>query len=160
MLARMARAPLTSGRSPTVAVSSTQKALRVPVARLRELVRFVARRRRVRLTYVEVEVVSARAIAALNRRYLSHRGATDVISFDLSDRDSVGLVGLIVVCADLAVREAPRHSQRPTHELMRYVIHGLLHLMGCKDKTPVDRQAMHEAETGLLEAFLARRRSR
>ena len=156
MLAAMGR------ELPETTISSTQRALRVPRRQIVALIDAVARAEDVVLDHVDVAVVSAEQIARVNRRHLAHRGPTDVLSFDLSGDEDAGLAAQIVVCADLAVREGPKHGHRPQHELLLYVVHGLLHLMGYDDATDAVAAVMRHRQEQLLTDFLAawRRRKR
>ncbi|MHC4985603.1 MAG: rRNA maturation RNase YbeY [Planctomycetota bacterium] len=150
-------------RSPAkITISSTQHALRVPRRQIAALVDAVARAEDVILDHVDIAVVSADQIARINRQHLSHRGPTDVISFDLSGDEDAGVVAQLIVCADLAVREGPKHGHRPQHELLLYVVHGLLHVMGYDDVSDPLAAAMRRRQEELLTGFLAawRRRRR
>src|SRR5207237_6920915 len=70
-------------------------------------------------------------IAALNRRHLRHRGATDVISFRLAPETPRGpLIGDIYVAPDVARRNAAAHGSSLREELTRLVVHGVLHVLG------------------------------
>lgn len=138
---------------PTVAITSTQSAVRVPRKRIVELVGLLARQEDARLTHVDIAVVAAAEMAELNRRYLNHVGATDVLSFDMSDEHTDGLIAQIVVCGDIAAAEGPNHDNSAARELLLYVTHGLLHLMGYDDTTPPLAAKMHaRAEQILAEA--------
>lgn len=138
---------------PTVAVTSTQRRLRVPRGRIESLAAFVARRQRRRIDHLDVAVVGAARMARLNAEHLGHAGPTDVLSFDLGAGPSGGLCAQIVVCSDVAVRQARRRGHSPEKELLLYITHGLLHAMGYDDQTPADARAMHAREDELLEAF-------
>jgi len=142
---------------PVVRISSHQSALRVPRKRIAELIAFVVRRERAAVAEVNVAAVTGRRIAALNRRWLGRRGTTDVMSFDLSGPGEPGVVAEIIVCGDAAAREGRRRGgvQR---ELLLYVAHGLLHLLGYDDTTPRAAARMHARQKELLEAFLRRQR--
>ncbi|HUS90688.1 MAG TPA: rRNA maturation RNase YbeY [Phycisphaerae bacterium] len=146
--------------SPVVSVSSSQRAVRVPRKRIAELVAFVARAERAPAAQVDVAVVGAEEIASLNRRYLRHAGPTDVLSFDLSAPGDEELTAQVVVCGPVAVAEAAARHLRPQHELMLYVVHGLLHLLGHDDGTACDAERMHAREEELLGEFLAHCRRR
>ena len=140
---------------PAVRICSTQKTLRVPRLKITDLVAFVARCEEVPLGEVDVAVVGSAEMARLNAQYLARAGATDVLSFDLSESDSSGgpLSAQIVVCADLAVAEAAKRKLTPRGELLLYVVHGLLHLMGYDDTTADAADKMHAREAELLAAF-------
>jgi rRNA maturation RNase YbeY len=115
---------------------------------------------------VDIAVVGLRKVAALNRRFLRRRGATDVLAFNLGPsplrrgraaqpraafrpraqgRVAVphkAFVGQIVVCADVARREARRRGIRAEDELALYVAHGTLHLLGERDHDEEGRERM------------------
>ena len=155
-----------------MAVSSSQRAVRVMPRRLAALAEFVARKEGVRLRAIDLAVVGRREIVALNRRWLGHDRPTDVLSFDLSDAgrpgartggrraDSTrasgeGLCAQIVVCGEVAAKQARRLGLPPQQELMLYVVHGLLHLMGYDDQAARAAARMHAREEELLRAFLS-----
>jgi probable rRNA maturation factor len=141
-------------QKPLVIVSSSQKAMRVPRRRIAKLVEFVARAEGSRVSQVDIAVMDSRKVAQINRQYLHHAGDTDVITFDLSDNTQPGIVAQIVVCGDVAVREAKARNIPASRELLLYVAHGLLHLMGYEDQSVRGRAAMHARQDELLDEFL------
>ncbi len=141
-------------------ISSSQQAIRVPRKRLAELVNFVTVSESAYLRRVDLAVVGAEEMAELNRRYLRHAGATDVLSFDVSGPGEQGRVLQVIVCGPVAVAEAERRGLRPQHELMLYVIHGLLHQLGYDDADPQDAERMSARQVELLGQFRERCRRR
>ena len=80
---------------------------------------------------LSITFVGRAAISRLNRRYLGHEGATDVISFGLDrigKRDAV--LGDIYICVDVARENARRQRIPAGEELLRLVVHGTLHIVG------------------------------
>jgi len=142
----------------TVNISSSQKAIRVPRKKIAALVALVSAAESADLDEVDIAIVTARRIAALNRRYLRHRGATDVLSFDLSQPGG-GIAVQLIVCGELAVREARARGLGPQRELMLYVLHGLLHVLGYDDTTPQAAEEMRTRQEELLEGFYRDRRT-
>ncbi len=142
--------------SPKVAISSAQKAIRVPRKRIAELVAFVAQADRCRVADVDIAVVDSAKMAELNRRYLRCAGATDVLSFDLSEAPKIGLSVQLIVCGDLAATEAATRGLTPARELMLYIVHGLLHVMGYEDQSVRGSVRMQARQEELLDQFLAR----
>jgi probable rRNA maturation factor len=101
---------------------------------------------------LNIAVVDDRRIARLHEEYLGDSRPTDVLTFDLRDDErSEAIEGEIVVSADTARREADRRGLDASEELIRYVIHGVLHLLGMDDKRPADRQRMRREETRILK---------
>lgn len=107
-------------------------------------------------------LLSARAMAQLNESFLRHAGTTDVITFDYTDRSKnsgspqAALSGEIVVCVDEAIMQARRFRTSWKLELLRYAIHGGLHLLGYDDKCAHERRQMKREEDRLL-AKMARK---
>lgn len=94
---------------------------------------------------ISVAVVDDPTIHQLNVEYLNHDYPTDVLSFPLTGGDDF-LAGEVIVSSDTATREAPRHQLTPEQELVLYVIHGTLHLVGYDDKQPASRVTMRQQE--------------
>ena len=105
--------------------------VRVPLARrqVAEISRMVLRAEKVRRARLSIAFVDNERITKLNREHLGHRGATDVISFALSDA-SEGLVGDIYIAPDVARRNAAEQGSPVRDELRRLVVHGVLHVIG------------------------------
>ncbi|MBU0491085.1 MAG: rRNA maturation RNase YbeY [Chloroflexi bacterium] len=95
-------------------------------------------------------VVDDARIQALNRDYMGHDYATDVIAFGLEDAatdfatppDGVRYLGDVVVSYPRAVAQAQEQGHAPARELACLVAHGVLHLLGHDDATPDERTAM------------------
>lgn len=76
---------------------------------------------------ISVTFLDDAAITSLNERWLDHEGATDVISFGLG---SGPLVADVYVSVETARRNATRFGVGPREELLRLVVHGVLHAAG------------------------------
>ena len=135
--------------------------------RLRSVVEIVLRDAGIAAAEVSIAIVDDAAIWELNRRYLNHDFATDVLSFRLDDSTHhQRLDGEIVVSADTAERNAQKYGWTMEDELVLYILHGALHLVGHDDANESQRHKMREAEVrylarldqrlGALHAQLAR----
>lgn len=103
---------------------------------------------------VSIAIVDDPTIHRLNVEYLQHDYATDVLSFVLDANSKTGfLSGEIIVSADTAAREAREHSVDAKDELMLYIIHGMLHLVGLDDKEESKRNQMRAAEWHYTDKF-------
>ena len=99
------------------------------------------------LAEVEVAVVSDAVIARVHLEFMGIAGATDVITFDH---------GELVISAQTAASRAKEHGHSVEEELALYVVHGLLHLNGYDDTTPVARRAMHAVQNRVWRALRKR----
>lgn len=143
--------------APEITISNRQERLAIAESSLRRLVEFVLASERRDIESVDVAVVDAEEIESLNRRYLGHPGPTDVLSFDLAEADARGISAQIIVCSEVALAEAPRHNLSPDEELMLYVIHGLLHLVGYDDAEAGQAERMKSRQEELLAKFVSMR---
>jgi len=116
--------------SLAVSVSKERVASPVSDARLAEAARIALRAGKVSHAMISITLVTGARIAALNAKHLRHRGPTDVISFGFS-RDKGGPVVADIYIAPAVAREnARRLGVGVREELIRLVIHGVLHALG------------------------------
>ena len=100
-------------------------------ARTRDLVELTMSAEKVRDAMISVAFVGTKAIAALNRTYLGHKGPTDVISFGMRrDESASAVIGDIYICPEIASRNAKRLKISARREIERLVVHGCLHVAG------------------------------
>ncbi len=98
-----------------------------------------------------VYLVEADEITRLNKTFLRHGGVTDVITFTYLSSPSLEVIqGEIFICTSEAVRQGRRFRTDWTTELVRYLVHGVLHLQGYDDLKPVPRRKMKNEENRLV----------
>jgi probable rRNA maturation factor len=98
-----------------------------------------------------IYLVGVPRITELNETWLKHQGRTDVITFDYRDPTAPEtLAGEIFICVDEAIAQARRFRTSWQTELVRYAVHGILHLSGYDDQKAGDRVRMKQAENRLL----------
>ena len=88
-------------------------------------------------------------LLTLNQQYLNHDTFTDIITFDHSEH-SENLEADIYISIDRVRENAHSLNKNFTDELHRVIIHGLLHLVGLKDKTEADIEEMRKKEDACL----------
>jgi probable rRNA maturation factor len=120
-------------------------------ARIRDLVRFVCSRFRLRRALVDLSITDNPGIRRVNRRFFASSAVTDCISFDLTDPSEPGRCFSIVVNAELARRQARLRGHSARAELALYIVHGMLHQLGFDDLTVATAKRMHREEDRLLE---------
>lgn len=101
---------------------------------------------------LSIALVDDASIRRLNNQYLQHDYATDVISFVI-DATEDSIVGQLIVSTETAQRVANRIGIPMEHELMLYVIHGTLHLVGLDDMDESSAAKMRAAEADYLGRF-------
>lgn len=94
-------------------------------------------------------------LLGINRDFLQHDYYTDIITFDLSASSKAPLEAELYISVDRVKENATTLGQPFYRELHRVIFHGLLHLLGYKDKQKKDQALMRKMEERLLgEYFL------
>ncbi len=103
---------------------------------------------------IAIHFVGDPEIIRLNATYLRHAGSTDVITFDYHDPGlPQRLHAEIFLCVDEAQRQARKFRVHWTDELVRYAVHGILHLCDYDDQSKARRRKMKAAENRLLRSL-------
>ena len=116
-----------------IVVESSAPGQRAPLSapRVEALVSLTLRKEGVRNAVMSVTFLTMRAMATMNRTQLGHRGATDIITFELTRPvDSAPVTGDLYICTDIARANATAWGVPVREELARLVIHGTLHSLG------------------------------
>jgi len=164
-------------RERSLALSNRQRLCRVDLRLLRQIAQALLREAWPDGGFdLAIHIVAAPEITRLNETFLQHKGSTDVITFDYSEnvgqasrlplrkraasagldsRDACPtlLHGEIYVCVDEALSQACRFRATWQSELVRYVVHGVLHLLGYDDQETSARRKMKRAEDALVRTL-------
>ena len=137
---------------PSVSLVNAQRRVKVPLAALRALAADAVAPCACaagpqppilpRLTEVVVSLVSDAVSARIHRDFSGVPGPTDVITFQH---------GEIVISAETAVRQARANREPLRREIVRYIVHGLLHLNGHCDDTAAHRKKMWAAQERIVK---------
>lgn len=103
---------------------------------------------------LSVVFMDNKSIREINKTFLGHNYATDVLSFayrEPSRGDNV--TGEIIVSVEMAAQLAQKRGYAVEGEIALYLVHGLLHLIGYNDKQKKDAKKMHQREGELLLDF-------
>ncbi|MDE6006192.1 MAG: rRNA maturation RNase YbeY [Muribaculaceae bacterium] len=90
-------------------------------------------------------------ILGANRQFIDHDYYTDIITFDYTRRNRIA--GDIMISLDTVASNAAMLDIPYKRELLRVIIHGVLHLCGINDKGPGEREIMEDAENKALEIW-------
>lgn len=112
------------------------------------------------LTFVDPET-----IAALHERWMGLKGPTDVMSFPMDqlrpgepgNPTPAGILGDILICPDVAARQAQAAGHSVIEEMILLTCHGILHLLGFDHSTHEQEKHMFALQRTLMLTFLAQR---
>ena len=110
-------------------------------------------------------------MAELNHRWMGKQGPTDVLAFPMDELDAdrgpgvdagdgePALLGDIVLCPEVAERQAAAAGHGTDDEIHLLTVHGVLHLLGYDHAEPDEEREMFGLQDRLLGAWRARRRT-
>lgn len=151
-----------------IEIINEQSSLEVDRKKLERVIRFVLRKEGVVNGSLTILVGHDERIREFNRKFLGKDKPTDVIAFGVHEQETgIGkaapftdrsvpdrvdgrYLGDIVVSAETAVREHARYGSAAHEEFMRYVVHGVLHLLGYGDEDRRDFRRMQELQERYL----------
>jgi rRNA maturation RNase YbeY len=87
----------------------------------------------------------------MNKQYLKHNTLTDIITFDYSEGGVIS--GDIFISLDRVFENASKFKVSNRDELLRVMIHGVLHLIGYSDKSKSQKSKMREKEDAYLSLW-------
>lgn len=152
-----------------VVIANRQHTQKINLRRLRQIAVALLADLGIESAELGVYLVTALEMTRLNETYLQHAGSTDVIAFDYTDagalcfvpaekgrattKHSLPLHGEIFICVDEAVRQGRRFRTSWPSEIVRYLVHGVLHLQGHDDSRAGTRRRMKREEDRRLRAL-------
>ena len=87
----------------------------------------------------------------LNKEYLNHDTLTDIITFDYSNGKTIS--GDVFISTERVKENAETYSVEFENEILRVMAHGVLHLMGYKDKSNSEKDLMRIKEDEKIKMF-------
>lgn len=105
---------------------------------------------------VSIILVNDDYLLEVNKKFLNHSYRTDVISFNLSENEIID--GEIYISVDRANVQARRYKTSLEREVVRLIVHGILHLSGWDDATRSQKLRMRKRENTFIQAFYERRK--
>jgi probable rRNA maturation factor len=108
----------------------------------------VARKEKKRIEKLQYVFCNDKKILNINKRFLKHDYQTDIITFDYSQ--GINLQGEIYISLDTIQSNSNTFNVTFFEELTRVLLHGLLHLIGYKDKTKKEISLMRKKENEYL----------
>ncbi len=139
-----------------IVVANRQRARRLDRRLALELARWAANELKVESVQLGFHFVTANEMARVHQQFMGIRGSTDVITFDHGSQPPDSIHGEVFISVEDAVAHAREFKTTWQDEVARYVIHGILHLLGHDDLEPRVRARMKREENRLLKKAASR----
>jgi len=146
----------------SVSIANRQRTKKINSRLLKEIISALFAELNIHEAELGVHLVGTKEMARVNWQYLQHEGSTDVITFDhsSSEEDVSGektdLHGELFICVDDAVKQAKEFRTTWQSEVIRYTVHGILHLLGYDDLKADLRRKMKREENRLVRRLTQR----
>jgi len=141
-----------------VVVASHQRTRKINARLLKEIAEALLSDLEIEQAELGITLVAAREMALLNETFLQHDGPTDDITFDYLEprkgREINGrrrnLHGELFICMDVSLKQSREFKTTWQTEVVRYLVHGVLHLLGHDDHVAAARRRMKREENRLV----------
>jgi probable rRNA maturation factor len=141
-------------------IANRQRTKKINARSLRQIVTGLMAELKIAEAELGINLVGLKEMALVNETFLQHEGPTDVLTFDHADgahsMTRPTLHGELFICVDEAVLQAKEFGTNWQSEVVRYIVHGVLHLLGHNDLKPDPRRRMKREENRLVR-LLAKR---
>jgi probable rRNA maturation factor len=112
-------------------------------------IKAVIKKEKATLSEINYVFCSDKYLLTLNQQFLRHNTLTDIITFNTSDQKGV-LSADIYISIDRVKENTEKFNVLFQDEIHRVMIHGVLHLLGFKDKKPAEKALMRKKEEACL----------
>jgi probable rRNA maturation factor len=148
-----------------IVIANRQRARKINSRLLREIAGALLADLKIEEAELGINLVAAREMILVNETFLRHEGSTDVMTFDYANEGRAGsplpadgahgvtrptFHGELFICVAEAVLQAGKFRTTWQSEIARYIVHGILHLLGHDDLHAAARRRMKREENRLL----------
>ena len=133
-----------------VQIETDQKLVKLKEKSILKLVSVVMKSEDIKSAEILLIFTTDNVLMELKKEYFNQEHFTDVIAFRLNDYNENKVEGEIYISVPQVSNNAKQYNQAFNKELSRIIIHGSLHLLNYKDKTPQEKINMTEKEDYFL----------
>ena len=133
-----------------VQIETDQKLVKLKEKSILKLVSVVMKSEDIKSAEILLIFTTDNVLMELKKKYFNQEHYTDVIAFRLNDYNEDKVEGEIYISVPQVSNNAKQYNQAFNKELSRIIIHGSLHLLNYKDKTPQEKIMMTKKEDYFL----------
>ena len=146
----------------SIIIANRQRTKKINLRLLKQITKALLAELEIENTELGINLVGTKEMGELNWKFLRHKGSTDVITFDHNGSAKTRLTrtlappslhGELFVCVDDAISQAKQFKTNWQSEIVRYIVHGILHLLGHDDLKSNLRRKMKREENRLLRGL-------
>ena len=143
---------------------NNESTIEVDEARVQRLAAFALQELKLhRKSELAIQFIDEQAMEVLHIQWMDEPGPTDVLSFPMDElrpgtegeQTPPGLLGDVVICPQVAAKQAETAGHEPIQEILLLATHGILHLVGFDHAEPDEEAEMFGLQKSILEKFYA-----
>ncbi len=119
---------------------------------IKKLVKFLSDELNFQVLSLEISFIDRKQMLELNKKFFYHDYDTDIITLNYSE-DIKSIDTEIFISYEMAIQNAKKFRVSTNSEIIRLIIHGILHLTGYDDTTEEERKKMKRVENRLTKKF-------
>jgi probable rRNA maturation factor len=128
---------------------NTEKGINLNKIAIRKIIAMVVKDTGFKLIGLDFNFISSATMLSINNDYLGHNYDTDIITFDYSTETN-NLDGEIFISLQEAINNSKKYRVTVDNEVVRLLVHGILHLIGYDDITVPKQKKMKKIENELV----------
>jgi|TARA_B110000263_G_C15310960_1_gene513221 probable rRNA maturation factor len=119
---------------------------------IRKLLELVCEGENKKISFINCIFCSDKYLLEINKKHLKHNQLTDVITFDYAPKND-SLEGDVYISVDTVRVNAKDYNVSFQEEVVRVIVHGVLHLVGFLDKSKKEKRIMRSKENKYLSLY-------
>ncbi len=134
-----------------ITIKNLQNKIPVHPKKIKKLIHKVLKGERIKESgWINICFVNNTLIKKFNAKFLKTNSATDVLAFNLGGGKKIILAD-IMISTDTAIKQAAVFKTTPDYELLLYIVHGILHILGYNDRTKTQTKLMRKKESQYVD---------
>jgi len=134
-----------------ITIKNLQNKIAIHPQKIKNLIHQVLKGERVKESgWINICFVNNALIKKFNAKFLKTNSATDVLAFNLGGGKKIILAD-IMISTDTAIKAASVFKTTPDYELLLYIAHGILHILGYNDRTKLQIKLMRKKENKYVD---------
>jgi probable rRNA maturation factor len=143
-----------------IVIKSSLRKRSIDKKKIERAVKIILESKKVIADEVVINFVGKKKIKSLHKKFFNDDTITDCITFPLDEpfekSSEYKILGEVFVCVPVAIEYAFKHNIDEDDEVLLYVVHGLLHLLGFEDYTDKQRIVMQKNEKKCINLIKGR----
>ncbi len=134
-----------------ITIKNLQNKIAIHPRKIKNLIHKVLKGERVKESgWINICLVNNALIKRFNAKFLKTNSATDVLAFNLNAGKKIILAD-IMISTDTAIKQSSVFKTTPGYELLLYIVHGILHILGYNDRTKTQTKLMRKKESEYVD---------